>query len=277
MGREESSILKDILPEHHFWARNGTVIKNLPELKAAIGQMDDATFTHHVNSEKNDFSEWVKSVIKDEELAKDISKTTSKEDITQLIERRIEQAQNKKVKKKVKAEKRVDKRIIKNVGKKEEKMNAEKQENKFSLFGKTKYHQAKPDVLSQIPSAKLKVSQTGFEPSEAKRFPTSKSKDFEEQKIKDFPTSKSKDFEEQKTSRIEIPSEKIEEILRKEKEIEKKEERIKEIEEKIEKKLGEIKNPKNTKFFSKEFVQGLIVGILLAVLGILVYAKFFAM
>ena len=258
---EESSILKDILPEHHFWARNGTVIKNLPELKAAIGQMDDATFTHHVNSEKNDFSEWVKSVIKDEELAKDISKTTSKEDITQLIERRIEQAQNKKVKKKVKAEKRVDKRIIKNVGKKEEKMNAEKQENKFSLFGKTKYHQAKPDVLSQIPSAKLKVSQTGFEPSEAKR----------------FPTSKSKDFEEQKTSRIEIPSEKIEEILRKEKEIEKKEERIKEIEEKIEKKLGEIKNPKNTKFFSKEFVQGLIVGILLAVLGILVYAKFFAM
>ena len=95
---EKASILEDILPEHHFWARNGTIIKNLRELKAAIEQMDDATFMHHVNSEKNDFSEWVMGVIQDEKLAKDISKTLSKEDIAKLIEKKIEKAQKKKVK-----------------------------------------------------------------------------------------------------------------------------------------------------------------------------------
>ena len=42
------------------------------------------------------------------------------------------------------------------------------------------------------------------------------------------------------------------------------------IEEKIEKKLGEMKSPKETEFFSKEFVQGVITGILLAVFVILI-------
>ncbi len=72
-----------------------------------------------------------------------------------------------------------------------------------------------------------------------------------------------------------VDSKKIEEILMREKEIEKKEEKIKEIEGEIEKRLEEMKKEKDSRFFSKEFVQGIIVGVLLAVAAVLVYIKFF--
>jgi len=65
-------------------------------------------------------------------------------------------------------------------------------------------------------------------------------------------------------------AEKLDEILIREKEIQKREEKIEEIEEKIEKDLHERK----TKFFSKEFVQGIIIGILFTLIAILIYVKF---
>ena len=75
--------------------------------------------------------------------------------------------------------------------------------------------------------------------------------------------------------KVELPAEKLNEIILREKEIEKKEEKIREIEDKIEKRLEQIKNPRPAKFFTKEFMQGLIAGILLAVLCGLIYLKFF--
>ena len=72
---------------------------------------------------------------------------------------------------------------------------------------------------------------------------------------------------------IDVTLEKFDEIIQREKEIEKKEEKIKEVEERIEKQL---KQPTDKKFFSKEFIQGVAVGVLLAVIAFLVYFKFFS-
>lgn len=68
---------------------------------------------------------------------------------------------------------------------------------------------------------------------------------------------------------------KIEEILLKEKEIAKREEKIEEIEARIEKELAELAAKKEPKFFSKEFVQGLVIGLLSASIIGLIYVKFF--
>ena len=80
---------------------------------------------------------------------------------------------------------------------------------------------------------------------------------------------------------IEDTEEQIKQILEKEREIAKREEKIREIEERIEKKLDsakiqkDSKTQKDAKFFSKEFIQGIVVGLLLSAIGVLVYVKFF--
>ena len=93
--------------------------------------------------------------------------------------------------------------------------------------------------------------------------------------IPDVPLINQEIKQEKKQTEIDIPLEKIEEILRKEKEIEKREEKIEEIEMQIEAKLGDIKKPNNNRFFTKEFLQGVLVGILLTTLAVLVYFRFF--
>lgn len=63
---------------------------------------------------------------------------------------------------------------------------------------------------------------------------------------------------------------KIDEILQKEREIVKREEVIQNAEERIEKKMSH--QPTEKKFFSKEFTQGIIIGILLATICFLIYS-----
>ncbi len=75
-----------IPPEHYFNLANGQVLKDLTELKNALKTMDENTFSHHVNENRNDFANWVKDVIKDENLAEQISHARTKEDILKLFD-----------------------------------------------------------------------------------------------------------------------------------------------------------------------------------------------
>lgn len=64
--------LADVPQEHVFWCCDGRILKNLGELCDALGAMSDDAFAYHVNAAKNDFSNWVKDVIKDDSLAGDL-------------------------------------------------------------------------------------------------------------------------------------------------------------------------------------------------------------
>ncbi len=64
--------------EYVFWGRDGTVFRDMKELAEGLAAMSDDVFAHHVNAEKNDFSNWVRDVIKDEKLASDLALATSK-------------------------------------------------------------------------------------------------------------------------------------------------------------------------------------------------------
>jgi len=59
----------EIKPEHYFWLKNGGSIKSIEELPNALDVMPNDIFSHHVNEQKNDFSNWVKDVFNDKELA----------------------------------------------------------------------------------------------------------------------------------------------------------------------------------------------------------------
>ena len=61
--------------EHCFWTTNGDVLKDLEQLQLAFGTMDDEVFMHHVTKEKNDFADWVESVLDDAQCAQELRKS----------------------------------------------------------------------------------------------------------------------------------------------------------------------------------------------------------
>jgi len=70
------TLLGDVPGDKQFWCSDGKILKNLPELATALVQMSPETFKYHSNSQKKDFSNWVKDVIGDEKLARDLINAT---------------------------------------------------------------------------------------------------------------------------------------------------------------------------------------------------------
>ena len=92
-------ILADASPEQCFWVNNGPIIKNLSEMADVLAGMKDEIFSYHVNKEKNDFGNWVRDVLKDEELANDITSVRSKERILKKVQSRLKKLEIKTRKK----------------------------------------------------------------------------------------------------------------------------------------------------------------------------------
>ena len=81
---KKKDILKDANSDHYFFVQDGMVLKNVLDLSKQLDKMTDDVFRHHVNEIRNDFSNWIKNVFKEEKLAKELLKTTDK-DKTQII------------------------------------------------------------------------------------------------------------------------------------------------------------------------------------------------
>jgi hypothetical protein len=58
-----------------FWVNDGQILNSLMALNEALDSMEKAIFTHHVNSEKHDFANWVDSALCDEKCAAELRKT----------------------------------------------------------------------------------------------------------------------------------------------------------------------------------------------------------
>ena len=81
--------LDDVPVGEQFWCQDGRVLKNLWELQAALSDMREETFRHHSNETKNDFSNWVKDVIGDEKLSRDLLRSTTKAQAARSVASRI--------------------------------------------------------------------------------------------------------------------------------------------------------------------------------------------
>lgn len=64
--------IKRIPQEKKFVLCNGKFIANIKDLADVLGRLEDGTFAHHVNNERNDFSEWIKHIHQDHALAQKI-------------------------------------------------------------------------------------------------------------------------------------------------------------------------------------------------------------
>ena len=72
-----------------FWVCNGSILRNIKDLKDSLLKMDKETFLNHVNKEKNDFAIWVKEITKDETLSKKISKNKTVKTMIKTINDRL--------------------------------------------------------------------------------------------------------------------------------------------------------------------------------------------
>jgi len=71
--------------EKAFYMANGTVINRLSELPEVIESTDEQTFSYHVNSEKNDFANWIRDVFDSKPLANKISTKCNKNEMVKIL------------------------------------------------------------------------------------------------------------------------------------------------------------------------------------------------
>jgi len=96
ISKEEANRrLGDVPDGKHFWCHDGKLIKNLGELEKALNDMSDETFHYHSSEGRNDFSNWIRDVVGDNKLAKDLSKAKSRIRASNAVAQRISFLQSK--------------------------------------------------------------------------------------------------------------------------------------------------------------------------------------
>lgn len=97
LTKEDAERLLGSVPEQcPFFVCDGGVLRSMEELSAALRRMDSGTYSFHANKEKNDFSNWVRDIIGDEKLAKDLEKSRNKTSAAKKVAARIQALKAKK-------------------------------------------------------------------------------------------------------------------------------------------------------------------------------------
>ena len=94
-AKEAEHILRRVKEDKAFRLYLGTTLRSLKELAEALDIMADKAFRHNVVETRNDFGNWVKDVVGDDELADQIMHLKSKEGILKKVDDRIEELEGK--------------------------------------------------------------------------------------------------------------------------------------------------------------------------------------
>ncbi len=87
-------LLTDVDEKQYFSVINGVVLKNIRELASLLETIHIDHFGYHVNEHKNDFYNWIKYSIGDEELAERIKNANSPDVMKLIILERIKELED---------------------------------------------------------------------------------------------------------------------------------------------------------------------------------------
>ncbi len=87
--RTAKKLLDNVPDEYVFRFHDGHILRNVVELRNALKTMQNDSFAFHANSEKNDFSKWVREVIGDQKLARDLEKAPTRTKAAQKVADRV--------------------------------------------------------------------------------------------------------------------------------------------------------------------------------------------
>lgn len=88
--KQNGRLLEKVPAEYIFWCHDGSVFTDVNELAAGFMNMSDETFDYHSNLEKHDFSNWIRDVIGDEELADNLARATSRLQAAEYVAARLD-------------------------------------------------------------------------------------------------------------------------------------------------------------------------------------------
>ncbi len=89
---EAKRYLASVFPEWKaFWFNKGPIVKNMKELAAALAKVTPAMYGYHVTASKNDLANWVKDVLGDAELAKDLKDAKTAKNAADAVSKRLKQ------------------------------------------------------------------------------------------------------------------------------------------------------------------------------------------
>ena len=89
-GSESKRMLSKVPANVSFWLCTNEQLRNLDELASALNRVTDEVFRYHVNRDKNDFEAWIRDVINDKELARDISRIKTRSTLVRKIHERVD-------------------------------------------------------------------------------------------------------------------------------------------------------------------------------------------
>jgi hypothetical protein len=89
LKQEAKRLLAEVPNEYVFRCHDGLILQGMKELGNDLNSMADETYVFHANTEKNDFTNWVRDVIKDDMLAKDLQKATNRIQAAKRVASRI--------------------------------------------------------------------------------------------------------------------------------------------------------------------------------------------
>ena len=83
-------ILGRVSVPYAFWLCTNQNLRSLTEIASALEKVDDDVFRYHVTRDKNDFEVWIRDVLRDKELAREIARVKTKETLVRKITERVE-------------------------------------------------------------------------------------------------------------------------------------------------------------------------------------------
>jgi len=89
LKKDAKRLMAKVPSEYVFHCSDGRTLKSMQELEDALNSMADDTFSYHSNGERSDFGNWVRDIINDQKLARDLSKASSRGQAAKSVKSRI--------------------------------------------------------------------------------------------------------------------------------------------------------------------------------------------
>lgn len=74
-----------------FWLCTNENLRGLADVYEALQKATDDVFRYHVNRDKNDFEVWIRDVVKDKDLAREIARVKTRATLIRKIAERVEE------------------------------------------------------------------------------------------------------------------------------------------------------------------------------------------
>jgi hypothetical protein len=84
-----AKLLAKVPQEYAFWCHDGGVFTDIYDLVEGLKAMSDETFAYHSNLEKHDFSNWIRDIMEDGELADALAAAADRTEAVTCIIARI--------------------------------------------------------------------------------------------------------------------------------------------------------------------------------------------